>query len=174
MGTQEPGQEWLDALRYQLATMAYASGVAHYHHLPALRSVFKQLLRKLIHKMLLRSVWGYWFMTSLSGTFVDPELKELRQPWADPVVRENIMYSGHLLLMISLYAMLFDDGEFEKPESMVFRWNPLFFGMGPETFSYDRQSLQEAILREMERNDWMGVCCEPNCVFVVCNQFPVS
>jgi len=94
MGTQEPAQEWLDALRYQLATIAYASGAAHYHHLPALRSVFKPLIRRLIHKMLLRAVWGYWFTTSLSGTFVDPSLTELRKPWADPVVRENIMYSG--------------------------------------------------------------------------------
>ncbi|MCJ1237820.1 hypothetical protein MMC14_005807 [Varicellaria rhodocarpa] len=25
----------------------------------------------------------------------------------------------------------------------------------------------------MERNGWMGVCCEPNMVFVVCNQFPL-
>jgi hypothetical protein len=26
----------------------------------------------------------------------------------------------------------------------------------------------------MEKNKWMGVCCEPNVVFVVCNQFPVG
>lgn len=84
------------------------------------------------------------------------------------------MYSGHLLLMTSLYGMLFDDDEFEKPDSLVFNWDPLFWGLGPERFSYDNRSLQKAILKEMERNDWVGVCCEPNLVFVVCNQFPVS
>lgn len=26
----------------------------------------------------------------------------------------------------------------------------------------------------MQENNWVGVCCEPNAVFVVCNQFPVS
>ncbi|KAH6613841.1 hypothetical protein C7974DRAFT_437228 [Boeremia exigua] len=172
MGSPEPAQEFLDAYRYQLATMAYASAVTYYHRTPALRSAFKPLVRQLIHKMLLRGCWGYWFSTSHSGKFVDPSITELRKPWADPVVRENIMYSGHLLLMTSLYAMLFDDDEFEKPGSLVFDWNPLFWGE-PQKFTYDNRSLQKAILVEMERNKWVGVCCEPNCVFVVCNQFPL-
>lgn len=93
MGSQEPGQEWLDAYRYQLATMAYASGAAHYHRLPALRSTFKALLERLIQKMLRRDVWGYWFLTSHSGKFVDPDIEELRKPWADTIVKENIMVS---------------------------------------------------------------------------------
>jgi hypothetical protein len=99
MGSQEPGQEWLDAYRYQLATMAYAAGVAHYHRLPALRSPFKSLMECLIRKMLRREVWGYWFLTSHSGIFVDPDIEELRKPWADPIARENIMV--HFLYNIS-------------------------------------------------------------------------
>lgn len=174
MGTQEPAQEWLEAFRYQISSMAYGAGVAHFHRLPALRSVFKPLIRRLIHKMLRREVWGYWFNTSLAGNRTDPGRTKLREPWADPVVRENIMYSGHLLLMTSLYAMLFDDDEFEKARSLTFRWDPLFFGLGTEEFSYDNRSLQAAIMAEMERNNWIGVCCEPNLVFIVCNQFPVS
>jgi hypothetical protein len=173
MGALEPGQEFLDAYRYQLATMAYATGLAHYHRLPAMRSVFKPLLRSLIHKMLRRESWGYWFNTSLGGNRTNPDQKEYRKPWSDPVVRENIMYSGHLLLMTSLYAMLFDDDEFEKPGSIAFHWDPLFFGFGSEVYEYDNRSLQKVILADMERNGWLGVCCEPNVVFVVCNQFPV-
>jgi hypothetical protein len=87
MGSQEPGQKWLDGYRYQLATMAYAAGAAHYHRLPALRSVFKTLLERLIHKMLRRDVWGYWYLTSQGGKVLDPDLKELRKPWADPNVK---------------------------------------------------------------------------------------
>ncbi|KAJ5698280.1 hypothetical protein N7462_000285 [Penicillium macrosclerotiorum] len=173
MGTQEPDQAFLDAFRYQLATMAYGAGVTHYHRLPAMRSLFKPLLRGLIRKMLRREVWSYWYLTSQSGNRLEPGLEKLRTPWADPVVKENIMYSGHLLLMTSLYAMLFDDDEFEKQDSLRFEWDPLFWGMGPEFFSYDNSSLQEAILKEMERNGWAGVCCEPNLIFVVCNQFPI-
>lgn len=173
-GSLESHQEFDDATRYQLATMAYATGVAHYHRLPALRGSMKSLMRQTIHKMLRRDVWGYWFNASHGGNLFDPDLKELRKPWADPVVKENIMYSGHLLLMTSLYAMLYDDDEFEKEGGLTFRWNPLFWGMGQEEFAYDNRSLQKVIFQQMEENNWVGVCCEPNAVFVVCNQFPVS
>lgn len=174
MGTLEAIQEWEDAYRYQLSTLCYAAGITHYHRLPALRSVFKTLMRQSIHKMLRKEVWGYWFLTSHSGKRLDPSLTELRKPWADPVKLENIMYSGHLLLMTSLYAMLFDDAEFEREGSLAFHWDPLFWGMGPEVFEYSNRSLQKVIVEQMERNEWVGVCCEPNLVFVVCNQFPVG
>lgn len=173
MGSADPGQENFEAYRYQLATMAYAAGLAHYHRLPALRSVFRTLFEQLIHKMLRRDVWGYWYMTSQSGKFVDPDITELRKPWSDPVCRENIMYSGHLLLMTSLHGMLFDSDAYDQRGALTFDWNPIFFGMGPEKFAYNRSSLQKAIVDEMERSGWMGVCCEPNCVFIICNQFPL-
>lgn len=76
--------------------------------------------------------------------------------------------------MVSLYSMLFNDDSFDQPDSIVFDWNPLFFGMGPERYSYNRSTLQQAILKEMEREGWLGVCCEPNAIFIICNQFPVS
>jgi hypothetical protein len=70
--------------------------------------------------------------------------------------------------------MLFDDDSYDEKDSLTFLWNPVFWGFGPQTFSYNRTSLQKAIIDQMERNNWMGVCCEPNLIFVVCNQFPVS
>ena len=91
MGAQEPGQEWDTARRYQLGHMTYAAGAAHYHRLPAMRSMFKELLEKLISKMLNKEVWDYWYLTSQSGKRMDPDLLELRKPWVDPVCRENIM-----------------------------------------------------------------------------------
>lgn len=172
MWSEDYLQESMDAYRYQLATLAYGAGIAHYHRLPALRSVFKPLVHRFIEKMLLRDVWGYWFNTSQGGKALNPDQTKPRQPWADPVVRENIMYSGHLLLMVSLYAMLFDDDEFEQPGSMTFDWAPHFWG-DPEKYSYSTQSLQDVIVAEMEKNKWLGVCCEPNVVFVICNQFPL-
>lgn len=175
MGSSDPGQENFEAYRYQLATMAYAAGAAHYHRLPALRSVFRALSAQLVGKMLRRDVWGYWYLTSQSGVAVDPDVATigLRAPWPDPVCRENIMYSGHLLLMVSLHAMLYDSDAYDAPGALTFRWDPMFFGLGPETFCYDRAGLQRVIVSEMERSGWMGVCCEPNVVFVICNQFPL-
>jgi hypothetical protein len=76
--------------------------------------------------------------------------------------------------MTSLYSMLFNDDSYDKEGGIVFNWNPLFWGMGPESYRYTTSTLQGAILKEMEREHWMGVCCEPNMIFIVCNQFPVS
>lgn len=75
-------------------------------------------------------VWDYWHATSQASSLFDPDLKQLRQPWSDPVIKENIMYSGHLLLMTSLYAMLFDDDEFEQPGSLTFQWRHWAWGFG--------------------------------------------
>ena len=115
--TQEYFQEFDDSSRYQLATMAYAAGAAHYHRLPALRGPFQTLMRQMIARMLRREVWAYWFISSHGSKMFDPSMTELRAPWADPVRRENIMYSGHLLLMTSLYTMLFDYDVFEQDDA---------------------------------------------------------
>ncbi|KAK7063657.1 Ldi domain-containing protein [Favolaschia claudopus] len=173
MSSMIPGQEYFDALRYQLGHMTYAMGAAHYHRLPALRSVFKSLFESLISRMLEKDVWTFWYNTSQSGKLSDPQIKELLKPRADPVLTENIMYSGHLFMMSALHAMLFDDDKYDEPDSFVFNWEPLFWGMGSERFSYNRTSLQKAIMDEFEREKWIGVCCEPNCVFIICNQFPI-
>lgn len=69
--------------------------------------------------------------------------------------------------------MLFDDDRYEKEGALTFLHNPIFYGMGPETFSYTRSTLQDAVIKEMESNGWLGACCEPNSIFIVCNQFPV-
>ncbi|KAJ6452521.1 hypothetical protein C8R47DRAFT_1181331 [Mycena vitilis] len=122
MGTQAPGQEWLDALRYPLSAMAYAAGAAHYY-LPQ------------------------------SGRTTDPDIQELRKPFPNSVVKENIIYSGHLLLMVALHGMLFNDDKYDAPDALVFNWSPIFFGMGSERFLYSRTTLQEAILKEMEREN---------------------
>ncbi|KEF59603.1 uncharacterized protein A1O9_04449 [Exophiala aquamarina CBS 119918] len=172
MWSEDYLQESMDAYRYQLATLVYGAGIAHFHRLPALRSVFKPLLRRFIQKMLLRDVWAYWWNTSQGGKALNPDQVKPRAQWADPVMRENIMYSGHLLLMVSLYAMLFDDDEYERPGSMTFDWDPQFWGT-PEKYEYSTKSLQDVIIAEMEKNQWLGVCCEPNVVFVICNQFPL-
>ncbi|KKO97879.1 hypothetical protein THAR02_10015 [Trichoderma harzianum] len=174
MGTQEPGQEWLDGYRYQLATMAYAIAAAQYHRMPAARSVFKPLMGRIIHKMLRREVWGYWFLTSHSGSLVDPDLKELRKPWADPICRENIMYSGHLLLMTALYAMLFDDDKYEQPDSLVFNWNPVYWGFGPERYSYNRSTLQEQSSRRWKQTDGLGSAASQIWCFSPATSFPYS
>jgi hypothetical protein len=51
--------------------------------------------------------------------------------------------------MTSLLTMLFADYRFDEADGIVFNWNPLFWGRGPEKFSYTRRSLQDVILKQM-------------------------
>lgn len=173
MGSSDPGQEDLTAYRYQLAQMAYAVGLTHYHHLPAAPGIFRNTFARLIHKMLRREVWSYWRETSRSGPRLDPGLKVLREGWTDPVKQENIMYSGHLHAMVGMYATLFDDDRFDAKGSLTFRYDPIFYGFGPEVYEYDHATLNQVIYDQMVASGWHGVPCEPNNVFIVCNQFPI-
>ncbi len=173
MGAADPGQEWLDAYRYQLAKMAYTLGLAHYHRLPAAPCVFRKPYDALMRKMLRRDVWGYWKETSQSGPFLDPGMTALREPWIDPIVRENIMYSGHLHAMAGMYAVLFDDDKYAQPGALSLQYQPIFYGMGAQKFEYDFRKINDVIYWQMVENGWLGVACEPNCIFLICNQFPM-
>jgi len=173
MGGVDPGQELFDAYRYQLAYLAYTLGLAHYHWLPAAPSAVKPAFERTIAKMLRRDVWGYWKETSRGAKVLDPDIEELREPWTDPVVKENIMYSGHLYAMTGMHAMLFDDDRYDEPGALTFEWDPVFQGLAPESHVYERSSVGEAIYWQLVENGWLGVACEPNCIFIVCNQFPM-
>ncbi len=173
MGSFEPGQEGDDALRYQLAMMSYAVAAAQYHRTPAWRELYRGIFEKLIEKMLRFDVWGYWETASRGSKVFDPDLEELGEGWLDPVVRQNIMYSGHLFKMVGLYEMLYRTGRYNAPGSLSFEFKSVFRGIGPETFAYDHKSLGQAILKEFERNNYLGCECEPNAIFVVCNQTPL-
>lgn len=173
MGNADPGQEWLDSYRYQLAKATYALGLAHFHRLPAAPCAVKPVYEGLMRKMLRRDVWGYWKDTSQSGKQINPDLHALRTPWVDPVIKENIMYSGHLHAMAGMYAVLFNDDRYAQAGALTFTQAPIFWGMGPDSYEYDFKKLNDVIYWQMVESGWLGVACEPNCVFLICNQFPL-
>ena len=173
MGPYDPSQEGDDAYRYQLAYMTYALSLAQYHHTPAYRELWRDTMARLIGKMMRWEVWGYWELTSRGSKVLDPDMNALGEGWIDPVIRQNVMYSGHLLMMVGLYDMFYRDGRFDAPGSLTFQFRPVFRGMGPEDFPYTHGKLAEVIFAEFERNDFIGCECEPNGIFVYCNQFPI-
>lgn len=175
MDANDPIQFGFSSYRYPLAHMAYTLAAAHYHHLPAAPGAFKGPYEQIIEKMLRQDVWGYWKETSASGVKFNPDIKELRPTWADPVVRENIMYSGHLLAMVGFHSMLFGDGTFDKPGSISFEYESPLGGLTgkPDIYAYNFTSLTEVIYNQFVESNWLGIPCEPNCVFFICNQFPI-
>lgn len=173
MGPFDPTNEGDDAYRYQLAYMAYSLAVTQYHYLPAHRELLRDTFRQLITKMLRHDVWAYWELTSRGSKVMNPDLTELVEGWVDPVSSKNVMYSGHLLMMVSLYEMLYRDGYYAQPGSLTFECRPPFRGLGPQDFEYDHHSLATTIASQFSLTHGLGCECEPNGVFVYCNQFPM-
>jgi hypothetical protein len=153
--------------------MVYALALTQYHHTPAYRELWRETIARLIEKMMRWEVWGYWELTSRGSKVLDPELTKLGDGWIDPVIRQNVMYSGHLLMMVGLYEMLYRDGRYDRDGALTFQFRPVFRGLGPEDFPYDHTKLARVIYQEFERNDFLGCECEPNAIFVYCNQFPI-
>jgi hypothetical protein len=86
---------------------------------------------------------------------------------SDPVGYANIMYSGHLGMMINLYQMLYHDMKWDKPGSIVFQWDE------KTRFVYDNRRLQEVMFIQNMTNPVPGIECERNAIFPACNTHPI-
>jgi hypothetical protein len=168
-----PLQEDFNAYRYQIGYMSLALALAHYHRLPAAPAAFRGTLDRLIQRMLEPDVWWYWRDTSTAGGFGGIALPQLPSK-SDPVAQDNIMYSAYLMDMTLLYTMLFNDRKYEQPGSLTFRVQPYLWGADrQEEFRYDQRSLVDRIYWNLVQNGYLGVACEPYCVFQICNQVPI-
>ena len=164
------GQDDFGGYRFQLAYMAYALALTHRHRLPAAPGVFKPMFEKLIEKMLLPEVWMYWARVSRGGSVFNAHLSEGYSEEWNPVGRDNIMYSAYVQSMTLLYNYLFNDDRFTAPGALTFKYWSYFWGGAERRFEYDQNSLNQHVYWLMAESGFLGVACEPNCVFQICNQ----
>ncbi|WP_156397313.1 MULTISPECIES: linalool dehydratase/isomerase domain-containing protein [unclassified Sphingomonas] len=162
-------QEDFGALRFQLAYACYALALTHVHRLPAAPGLFREPFARLIEKLCSPDVWAYWHYVSTGNGVLNHSLGELPAEW-NPVIRDNIMYSAYLQSAALLYHHIFDDARYSEPGALTLTLRPLFWGDGPKIFINDERSLSEHIYWQMVENGYLGVACEPNCIFQICNQ----
>jgi hypothetical protein len=72
--------------------------------------------------------------------------------------------------MALLYNYLFDDDRYARPGALRFRHWSFFWGGPEKRFDYDQNSLNEHLYWQMVENGYLGIACEPNCIFQICNQ----
>jgi hypothetical protein len=169
MDGKSVGQDDFGGYRFQLAYMVYALALTHRNRLPAAPGLFQPIVQRLIGKLLEPDVWMYWRDTSQGGAPFNAHLRgQLREEW-DPVVRDNIMYSAYVQSCALLHDYLFNSDRYARPDALTFQHSTFFWGE-PKRFGYDRDSLNEHIYWQMVQNGYLGVACEPNCVFQICNQ----
>ncbi|WP_051735652.1 hypothetical protein [Streptomyces sp. NRRL B-3229] len=170
MQARTHGQDGFNAYRYQLAYMAYALALTHVHRLPAAPGLFQPAIQRLIDKLLLPEAWMYWRDTGRGGGLLNPRMTDATDQDWDPVVRDNIMYSAYVQSMALLHDYLFDTDRYAEPGSLTFRFWTMHWGGDEKRFPYDRDSLNDHIYWQLVQNGYLGVACEPNCVFQICIQ----
>jgi hypothetical protein len=144
------GFEWRDqfqtaAMRYQVNFIAYALAIARHRYTPAADAYLAEAQTRLLTKIGDRRLWGYWQLENAWG--------HLRLN-ADPVIKENIMFSGFTALQMAVSG---HDGPLILHEK------------GKEWRRYSRDQLV-ALLDAQYRSSRSGLlACEPNWVYPLCN-----
>jgi len=153
--------------RYTIAFMTYFLALEQYHKLPACPEIIQPAMDRLIKKMIAKPTWQYWAQVSQGVPRLEPLMNRPYPESHDPIIDQNIMYSGHLGHMIGLYETLYRNFKWSEKDSIVFAWS------GDEKYVYDNHSLQKIMYDQMNDNPWHSIACEPNAVFPACNQHPV-
>ena len=160
---------------YQTTAATYwALAVAQYNLLPGAPGVLRKTSDQFLAQMAMPALWGFWHEQSKSGPYWDNTLTESRTPWADPIVKENIQYSGRLSQMVGLHSVLYNDDKYNDPKhAFKFEWNTRYGNDGPQTFEYTQDKIAQTIYWQMVESGFMGVVCEPNSIFIICNNYAI-
>ncbi|UJR20078.1 hypothetical protein I4U23_023210 [Adineta vaga] len=147
----------LDSIRYPLAHIGYTAAALAYRT-PNYRELALNILNDTIKRMLTIQVWGY----------IDQYWKKT-STFPDPVYYENIMYSGHLLQLITLYESISGDFIYDT-QGFDFIWNK--DGQSVTKIHYTTTQLAYVIYRQMNEESSAGVSCEPGWVYTICQNHP--
>jgi Linalool dehydratase/isomerase len=153
------GFEWIDqfqtaAVRYQLNFLGYALSMAQTTHCPAFGGYLNDAQRNLIIKQTDYRIWKYWKIENLWGNL------KLN---ADPIARENIMYTGFCATQIALFHSASGSDYFLQKSS----FSPI--DEKGKRYPYCFDSLVKKLTAEFKRSDFYLMACEPNWVYSLCN-----
>jgi hypothetical protein len=153
--SSNPSQRDFSSVRYQLAFMGYGVAAAAAAATPAHTGAASAILNDIIVRMLDPAVWGIARTSDWPNTTFNP---------ADPVAYQNVMYSGHLALLLVLYEGLTGNDKFAHA-GFTFA---SFEGGAPAHYTTD--SLVQVLADQTATAPCGGIPCEPFQVFTVCNQ----
>ena len=157
--TRFGGFEWLDpfqtaAIRYQINVLAYAIAVTQARFTPAFSGYMRQAQINLLDKQTLKPVWAYWGLENLWGN--------LRLD-ANPVGRENIMFTGFVGLQMTLLRA---NGVDDFASAPRFRLN--------DKWAFSAADFIDRLEHETQHSDFTLFACEPNWIYPLCNTIGAS
>ena len=144
-------QRYLQAVRYPLSFIGYTAAALVYKT-PGYRELSVRILENVIQRLLeehqFKYIEVYW---------------KHEKTFPDPVAHENIMYSGHLAMLMALYESISGDLKYSNV-GWDFTWNN-----GSFKIHYTLKKLMNTIANQVISEETGGVACEPNSIFVICN-----
>lgn len=161
-----------EGYRWQLKFMMQAQALAYKNYLPAAPGAFKADYKRLMDKLLCRDCWNYWATMSRFSKATPPVGIAPGEGWWDPIVKENIFYSGIVVSMAAQYAYLFNDHSYDRMGSIAF--DRPHYAKGPQRVEYSLPSALDTIYWQMVENGYLGVACQPDSVFNSCSQMPIE
>jgi hypothetical protein len=149
-------------IRYEIAGLAYAAAMLGMK-MPAYQQISQEIMYNSILRMIQPVVWQY---IELFDDFKD-------QPsYPDPVAYKNIMYSGHLVQMIGMFEAIFGNFTFSS-DGWDFVWkNSSSSNNEVVVIHYNTSLLMQRVYEESLVYGIAGVPCEPDSIFVICNNYP--
>ena len=145
-------QHGVFSIRYQAAFAGYAAAALGMRT-PAYTGLTRSVLSNAVARLADRKAWSY-IQTYWS-----------RAPWfPDPCAEGNVMYTGHLLMLMALEESLSGDARFSR-EGVELVWDE------ERRFRYTTLRLAEVTAAQIRAGDG-GVPCEPGLVFFACNNHP--
>jgi hypothetical protein len=148
-------------IRYEIAGLAYAAAILGLKT-PAYHQVSEAIMYNSILRMTQQIVWQY---VELFDDF------KSQSSYPDPVAYKNIMYSGHLVQMISLFEVVFGNYTFST-DGWDFVWTDQTTNE-VEVLHYNTSLLMERVYQQsVVYDETGGVPCEPDSIFIICNNYP--
>ncbi|HYD08543.1 MAG TPA: hypothetical protein VEA78_00465 [Acidimicrobiales bacterium] len=141
-------------VRYQLNYLAWALSEYAVNTIPNAPTEIELVLRNMMLKQTDLRVWGYWKTLNTIGNLnTNP----------DPLVKDNIMFSGFTGDQLNMYEAATGSDFFDQPGSLTFVWKD------GRTFSYDHHSWMAEVKKNFEKGRTSFFACEPGWAFAACN-----
>jgi hypothetical protein len=140
------------SIRYQAAFSGYAAAALGMRT-PAYVGLTERILSNTVARIAQKKAWRY-----IGSYWAD-------EPWfPDPCARGNVMYTGHLMMLMALHEALSGHPLFNR-EGVELVWDDA------HRFIYTTTRLAD-VSAEQIRAGKGGITCEPGLVFFACNNHP--
>lgn len=151
------GFEWLDqfqtaAVRYQINFISYALSLAQRNYMPDFTGYMSTAQQNLKAKQENHRIWKYWKIENIWGNL---------RPGADPIARDNIMYSGFVGAQLA-YARNADPRGAAHLDGLSCRSRT-------SEFIYSQDKIMQTLTAQYEDARYGLLSCEPNWVYPLCN-----